>query len=180
MTLPIITAAIVTFLVLGAGGMLTTVGPWYRALPKPSWNPPDWIFGPAWTLILTAAATAGVLAWTTEGASHGRILALYAINIVFHMSWTPLFFNLRRPDWALIESVGLWASIVALMVGLAPYSTLAACLFLPYLLWVSFATFLTYSIVRMNPPFRTATRAEMKADFAATPLGPLLRRRRVP
>lgn len=182
MTLPIITAAIVTILVLGIGGALTTVGPWYRALPKPRWNPPDWLFGPAWTLILGAAAAAGVLAWTgtTDPAAHRLILLLFAANILCHMAWTPIFFNLRRPDWALIEVIFLWASIVALIIGLAPYSPTAPWLMVPYLLWVSFAAFLNWTIVRMNPPFRTATRQEMREDFAATPLGPLLRRTRVP
>jgi benzodiazapine receptor len=72
---------------------------------------------------------------------------------VFHLLWSPLFFNLRRPDWALAEVPFLWFSILALMIGLAPYSTLASWLLLPYLLWVAFAAFLNWTIVRMNPPF---------------------------
>lgn len=174
MTLPILVATMITLLVLGLGGALTVVGPWYRALPKPSWNPPDWAFGPAWTLILGAAAWAGVDAWTAAPDAHGRIALLYAINILFHMLWTPLFFNLRRPDWALIEVAFLWASILALILGLAPYSALAPWLLAPYLAWVSFAAFLNFTIVRINPPFRTASRDEVRADFRATPLGALL------
>ena len=69
------------------------------------------------------------------------------------MLWSPLFFNLKRPDWALIEVLFLWLSIVALMVGVAPFSTLASGLLLPYLLWVTFAVFLNFTIVRMNCPF---------------------------
>ena len=151
MTLTIIVAVIITIAVLGIGGTMTTVGPWYRALRKPSWNPPDWIFGPAWTLILGLAAWAGVLGWTA--GNHLLVGGLFAINIVLHMLWSPLFFNLRRPDWALIEVPFLWLSILALMITLAPISTLAAWLLLPYLLWVSFAAFLNLTIVRMNPPF---------------------------
>ena len=67
---------------------------------------------------------------------------------------TPLFFNLRRPDWALIEVVFLWASILAIMIGVAPLSTLAAWLLAPYLAWVAFAAFLNLTIVRMNASFR--------------------------
>ncbi len=81
------------------------------------------------------------------------IIILFGINIVFHMLWSPLFFNLKRPDWALIEVPFLWLSIVALMFGVAPYSTLAVWLLLPYLLWVAFAAFLNLTIVRMNRPF---------------------------
>jgi tryptophan-rich sensory protein len=178
MTIPIVTAALITFLVLFVGGALTTVGPWYRNLPKPSWNPPDWAFGPAWTIILAAAAWAGVDAWTASPEAHARIIGLYAFNIVCHLAWTPLFFNLRRPDWALIEVAFLWASIFFLIIGLAPYSSLAPWLLAPYLAWVSFAAFLNLTIVRMNPGFTTATPAEMLADLRATPLGTKILRMR--
>ena len=154
MTWTIVTAAIITLLVLGIGGGMTTVGPWYRNLRKPSWNPPEWIFGPAWTLILALAAWAGVLAWTSaDTAGRTRIAALFATNIVLHMLWTPLFFNLRRPDWALVEVPFLWLSVLACMIGLAPFSAAAPWLFLPYLLWVGFAAYLNLTIVRMNRPF---------------------------
>jgi tryptophan-rich sensory protein len=69
------------------------------------------------------------------------------------MLWSPLFFNLKRPDWALIEVLFLWLSILGLMIGLARFSTLAVWLLLPYLLWVTFAAFLNLTIVRMNRPF---------------------------
>ena len=153
--LPIVTAATITLLVLGIGGWMTTVGPWYENLIKPSWNPPNWAFGPAWTIILGLAAWAGVLAWTN--ASNGReqflILMLFSINIALHMLWSPLFFNLKRPDWALYEIPFLWLSILALMIWLAPLSPKASWLLLPYLTWVTFAAFLNLTIVRMNAPF---------------------------
>ena len=68
MTQVIIVAIVITALVLGVGGAMTNIGPWYRNLKKPAWNPPDWIFGPAWTTILGLAAYAGVLAWTNAPA----------------------------------------------------------------------------------------------------------------
>jgi translocator protein len=73
MTVAIIVAAIITILVLGVGAVMTTVGPWYRNLRKPAWTPPDWIFGPAWTVILGLAAWAGVLAWTHAPDADGRL-----------------------------------------------------------------------------------------------------------
>ena len=155
MTVTILVAVLITCIVLGVGGALTTVGPWYRALRKPRWNPPNWLFGPAWTLILGLAAWAGVLAWihAPDAALHGRVAALYALNIAFHMAWSPLFFNLKRPDWALIEVPFLWASILALMIGLGSLAPRIPWLLAPYLAWVSFAAFLNLTIVRMNPPF---------------------------
>jgi tryptophan-rich sensory protein len=155
MTLTIFTAAVITVLVLGAGGLMTSVGPWYRQLPKPTWTPPEWIFGPAWTLILGLAAWSGVLAWTAapDAAARWIVIGLFAVNIVFHLLWSPLFFNLRRPDWALIEVPFLWLSVLALVVYLSQISALASWLLVPYLLWVGFAAYLTFAIVRMNPPF---------------------------
>lgn len=155
LTTPAVVAAVTVLVVLGVGGALTTIDGWYRQLAKPRWNPPDWVFGPAWTVILGLAGWAGVLAWgqATTAFVRGLILGLFAVNIVLHMLWSPLFFNWRRPDWALIEIPFLWLSILSLIVGLAPFSTRASLLLVPYLLWVSFAAFLNLTIVRMNPPF---------------------------
>jgi tryptophan-rich sensory protein len=158
MTLPIVVAALTTVFVLGVGGWMTTIGSWYENLRKPSWNPPNWVFGPAWTVILCLAAWSGVLAWTNApaGVEQRRILLLFGANIFFHMLWSPLFFNLRRPDWALFEIPFLWLSIVALMLGLAPFSPASLWLLVPYLLWVTFAAFLNLTIVRINRPFLTS------------------------
>lgn len=155
MTLSITIATVTTLLVLGIGRWMTTVGPWYENLRKPSWNPPNWVFGPAWTVILGLAAWSGVLAWSnaSTGAEQLRVIALFGVNIFFHMLWSPLFFNLRRPDWALIEIPFLWLSIVVLMLGLAPLSSASAWLLTPYILWVTFAALLNLTIVRMNGPF---------------------------
>ncbi len=155
MTVVVLVAVLITCVVLAIGGALTNVGMWYRRLRKPRWNPPNWVFGPAWSLILGLAAWAGVLAWTHAGddAARWRIGVLFGANLTLHMLWSPLFFNLKRPDWALIEVPFLWLSILALMVGLAPMSALAPWLLAPYLAWVSFATFLNWTIVRLNPPF---------------------------
>jgi tryptophan-rich sensory protein len=157
MPLPEIVAIVVTILVLGIGGASTKIDSWYRErLKKPTWNPPDWVFGPAWTVILGLAAWGGVRTWnaTEDPALHTRILELYGINILLHLAWSPLFFNFRRPDWALIELPFLWLSIVALMVGLSPIEPAVTWLLMPYLLWVAFAGYLNLTIVRMNDPFQ--------------------------
>lgn len=153
---PHIIAAILWAVLLGgAGGALTTIGPWYRNLEKPSWQPPDWLFGPAWTLILGLAAWAAILAWegAADDAGRNAIILLYVVNFAFHFLWSPLFFTLRRPDWSLIEVVFLWGSVLALCIGLRPYSVLASWLVVPYLTWVSFAAVLNLFIVRLNAPF---------------------------
>jgi len=136
-----------------AGGLLTDVGPWYRDLRKPRLNPPDWLFGPAWTVILGLAAWSAVLAWNAAStpAEQRLVILLFGANAVFHLLWSPLFFKLKRPDWALVEVAFLWASLVALLIGLRPISSTASLLILPYLVWVSFATWLNWRIVRLNP-----------------------------
>lgn len=139
------------------GALLTQVGPWYRSLRKPWFNPPDWLFGPAWTLLLACTAASGVLAWDAAGEmERGRVILLFTVNGLLFMAWSPLFFTVKRPDWALIEVVPFWVSIVALIVGVAPISRTAALLLLPYLLWVSFAAVLNLAIVRLNRPFGLA------------------------
>ena len=137
------------------GGLLTEVGPWYRALRKPSWQPPDWLFGPAWTVILGLAAWSASLGWEAaqSGGERAVVVGLFGANALFHLLWSPLFFKFRRPDWALAEVVFLWASLVALVAWLGPRAPLAAWLLVPYLLWVTFAAWLNLTIVRLNAPF---------------------------
>jgi benzodiazapine receptor len=155
LALPIVAATLTVLMMLGVGGWTTTVGTWYGDLRKPSWNPPNWVFGPAWTVILGLAGWSGVLAWSNAADSPGRtlVIALFGINIVLHMIWSPLFFALKRPDWALVEVAFLWLSIAALILGVGRYSIMAVCLLTPYLLWVTFAAFLNLKIVRLNRPF---------------------------
>ena len=158
MIMPYVVAGGVAVLLGIGGGLLTTIGPWYRNLRKPRLQPPDWLFGPAWTIILALAAYSAGLAWnaSADPAMRTRVVMLFGFNAVCHFLWSPLFFKFRRPDWALVEVVFLWASLVALVIGLAPISRTASLLILPYLAWVSFATWLNYTIVRLNGPFRAA------------------------
>ena len=137
----------------GAGGLLTEIGPWYRSLRQSRIKPPDWAFGPVWTVILGLWAYAGALAWTAPAADHATILALYAANFTFHLIWSPLFFKLKRPDWAMAEMPLLWLSVLAMIIGLAPMSPLAAWLLAPYLAWVTVAGWINLAVVRLNGPF---------------------------
>ena len=150
-----IVAGLATVTVAMAGGLLTEIGPWYRALVKPSWQPPDWLFGPAWTLIFALTAAAGIRAWEASSDAGARRLVVlsFAVNGVLNAAWSLLFFKLRRPDWALAEVALLWLSIAWLIVLCGRRARVAGWLMLPYLAWVSFAAFLNLTIVRLNAPF---------------------------
>ena len=154
---PVLAAALSATAVAGLGALTTDLGPWYYRLHKPSWQPPDWLFGPAWTLIFAMAALAGVLYWkrSMNRSARQRILAVFALNAFLNTLWSLLFFRLKRPDWALYEVGFLWLSIILLIVLLSRESRMAAWLLAPYLAWVSFASLLNWTIVQLNAPFLT-------------------------
>jgi len=154
-TLTIIIAAVATFCVLGAGGALTEIGPWYHSLRNPPWRPPNWAFGPVWGVIGAFTCAAAVIIWRASPTAGDKavILVLFAINAVLNIAWSLLFFKLRRPDWALIEVAFLWLSILVLIIAFYPRSPLAAALLVPYLIWVSIASVLNRAMVRLNGPF---------------------------
>ncbi len=152
---PLGVSAAVAVAVAVAGGVLTEIGPWYDGLKKPSWKPPDWAFGPVWTVILILAAISAAMAWNAAESPGARaaIFAVLVVNSILNIAWSGIFFKMKRPDWALVEVLMLWVSILALIVVLGAVSTTAGLLMAPYLVWVSIAAFLNYRIVEMNKPF---------------------------
>lgn len=154
----VLIAASVTIAVAIAGGALTRLDAWYFSLRQPWFKPPDWVFGPAWTLLFILTTSSAVSAWRTAGDTAGRrtrLLALFGLNAASNVAWSGLYFFLRRPDWALAEVVLLWLSIIFLIVHLWSYCRKAALLLFPYLIWVSFAAVLNLEAVRLNGPFGT-------------------------
>jgi translocator protein len=152
---PVLVAAAAAAGVAILGALNTDLGGWYYNLHKPAWEPPDWLFGPAWTVIFALAAAAGVTAWRAAPDRRSRtlIVGLFALNGFLNLLWSLLFFRLRRPDWALAEVGFLWLSILVLIVALYPRSKTAGLLLVPYLLWVGFASILNWEVVRLNAPF---------------------------
>lgn len=152
---PILLAALAALAVATLGGLMTDLGVWYAALRKPAWQPPDWLFGPAWTLIFALTAIAAVRAWmrSTTRIEKQNLLIVLLINAVLNVGWSLLFFRLQRPDWAMFEIFFLWASIVLLIVVCARRDQLAAWLLVPYLLWVTYAATVNYGVVYLNSPF---------------------------
>jgi translocator protein len=150
---PLLVAAAATFVVAVLGMLATDIGPWYRELRKPDWQPPDWLFGPAWTLIFTLTAYAAAIGWVDAGEHERRhrLVVLFVLNGFLNVLWSFLFFRLRRPDWALAEVVLLWTSIAALILYTWPFARRASLILVPYLAWVTFAGVLNLAVVRLNP-----------------------------
>lgn len=141
---------------LGAGavGALVTtpeIDGWYRSIQKPSWNPPDAVFGPVWTTLFVMMAIAGWLVWRPRGIRAAVVpLGLFAIQLGLNIAWSWIFFGLHQPGWACGEMVVLWGAIGATMVAFFRRSQLAGWLLAPYLVWVSFAMALNFAIWRLN------------------------------
>jgi benzodiazapine receptor len=152
---PVLLAALAAMAVAGLGALMTDLGLWYRALVQPAWKPPDWAFGPAWTLIFALAAASGAKAWRAAPSQAQRewLLALFALNGFLNVLWSLLYFRLRRPDWALMEVGFLWLSVLLLMLVIWRYSRTASLLLAPYLVWIAFAGALNAATVRLNGPF---------------------------
>jgi len=152
---PPVVAVLVALAVAVAGGIATRTDAWYRRLRVPGWKPPDWAFGPVWTVIFVLTTASAIIAWNADPdpAVRARLVAVFAVNGVLNIAWSVVFFRLRRPDWAFAEVLLLWLSILAVMVTVAQASLPAALLNLPYLAWVSIAACLNLTIVRLNPRF---------------------------
>lgn len=135
------------------GGLVTAdaVADWYPTLRKPSFNPPDWIFGPVWTVLYVMMAVAAWRVWRRAGLAGGRVaLGFYAGQLVLNLGWTLLFFGARQVGLALVEIVLLFIAILATAIAFSRIDRLAAALLLPYLLWVAFAALLNAAIWSLN------------------------------
>ena len=135
--------------VLGIGlliGTVTRPDGWYATLAKPSFNPPNWVFAPVWTLLYVLIAIAGARTWESGSGGFGLWLGQMALNF----AWTPVFFGLHRPGLALAIILGLLALILAFIATRWRADRISVLLFVPYAAWVVFASVLNASIVALN------------------------------
>ncbi len=135
---------------IGSWATFPNVRDWFPLLQKPSWNPPGWLFGPVWTTLYVLMGLAIWRAWRAGGPAASRLVRLYFVQLFFNALWSVLFFGLKQPAWALADILVLWGLLIWLQVGLWRSDRLAGALWVPYVLWVSFATALNAAIVRLN------------------------------
>ena len=126
-------------------------GEWYASLAKPAWNPPSAVFAPVWTLLYAMMGVAAWLVWRQVGLREAALpLSLFLVQLVLNALWSYLFFGLHRPDLALLDIVTLWVAILVVLVLFWRVSIPAGILLLPYLCWVGFASFLNFTLWRLN------------------------------
>lgn len=135
---------------LGSSATVRGLREWYPSLRKPRWNPPNAVFGPVWTVLYLAMAVAAWLAWRT-GAGVTLALSLFAAQLALNVAWSVVFFGLRQVRAGFVVIVCLWLAIAVTLVVFASIDPVAGALFVPYLAWVTFASFLNGAIARLNP-----------------------------
>lgn len=135
-------------------GALTTapaIPGWYRGLEKPGFNPPAWVFGPAWTLLYLLMGIALFLVWQKR-RSRGKnaAIAAFAVQLALNIAWSYIFFGFKAPGPAFAEIIVLWAAIFLTIVLFRRVSRPAGIMLIPYIVWVTFAAALNYAIWKLN------------------------------
>ncbi len=126
-------------------------GDWYRALIKPALTPPDFIFAPVWTLLYILMALAAWLVWRRGGFKSNRLaLSLYGAQLVLNALWSWIFFGQHQIGFALIDILILLVFIILTAMKFRTINRHAAILIVPYILWVTFATYLNFELWRLN------------------------------
>ncbi|MCM8759434.1 MAG: tryptophan-rich sensory protein [Candidatus Omnitrophica bacterium] len=128
-----------------------SVDSWYKAINKPEITPPNWIFAPVWTLLYIMMGISLFFVWTSQRTARKTIaLIIFFLQLILNMLWSAIFFGLQDVFLALVDIVLLWTGIFFTILAFRRVSNIAAYLLVPYILWVSFATFLNYLIFIMN------------------------------
>ena len=151
MTVSSILVLLVFFAVTAAAAVFGAVfqpGSWYQTLIKPGWTPPNWLFGPVWTVLYIMIAIAGWLVWREQGLSF--VLAVWMGQLILNGAWSWIMFDQHQIGSAFADIVLLWFAIVLFAVLAWPVSPTASLLFIPYLAWASYAGALNFAIWRLN------------------------------
>jgi tryptophan-rich sensory protein len=144
---------LITFAAAGVGAVASAnAGAFYEKLSRPGWAPPASLFGPVWSVLYLLIAIAAWLVWKDAGFRGASLaLSMMIVQLAANALWTWIFFAWHRGAFALVEIIVLWVLIVITMILFWRVRPVAGALFVPYLLWVTFASALTYSMWQRNP-----------------------------
>ncbi len=152
--LPFIICLLIPLAIGALGGYFTfeSVKTWYTTLNKPSFNPPNSIFGPVWTTLYFLMGISSYLVWRKRKTVSGYnwALGIYVLQLLLNLMWSFLFFFQQQIGFALVEIGILWVTIIITAFLFYRIDKVSGLLFIPYILWVSFASYLTYSIYLLN------------------------------
>lgn len=156
----LIIAIVITNLAGIIGSLFTApaIEGWYAGITRPSLNPPNWVFAPVWTILFILMGISLFLIWSAylktfdyRGKKKIRIaLIIFGVQLILNTLWSIIFFALQSPAWSLFEIILLWLAILATIISFARISKVAAWLLIPYIFWVTFATYLNYAIWILN------------------------------
>ncbi|MDD5163186.1 MAG: tryptophan-rich sensory protein [Candidatus ainarchaeum sp.] len=135
--------------VIGSFFTFPAIGAWYAALQKPFFSPPNWLFGPVWTILFALMGISLYLA--LEKGLTKKAIVFFGIQLILNLAWSILFFGFHSPMIAFAEIIFLWIAIAATILEFRKTSQKAAWLLTPYILWVSFAAILNYAVWALNP-----------------------------
>lgn len=153
--IPRLIASILIPLVIGSVGSIVTISEipkWYSALSKPSWAPPNWLFGPVWTTLYILMGIALFLVWR-EGLNRRDVrfaLLIFAVQLILNLLWSIVFFTYHSLFGSFIVIMLLWIAILANIIAFSIISKAAGLLLVPYIVWVSIASYLNYSVYILN------------------------------
>jgi tryptophan-rich sensory protein len=144
--------------IIGSVFTISSISSWYAGIEKSALNPPSWVFGPVWTLLFLLMGIAAYLVWISpvdpgdeeKRKNKRKALGIFGIQLVLNAIWSVIFFGLQSPGAAFVELISLWFAIVATIIAFSKISRPAAWLLVPYVLWVSFAGYLNYSVWVLN------------------------------
>jgi len=134
---------------IGAFATITFKDPWYSLLNKPAFNPPDWVFGPVWTILYLMMTISIWLYWHSKKRDINTIY-IYFIHLVFNTTWSVVFFVSHNMFLALIVLISLIALIFILIVRMRSVNLVSSYLMIPYLIWCIFASFLNFNLILLN------------------------------
>lgn len=131
--------------ILGSFFTVSSIPIWYQTLNKPAFSPPNWVFGPVWTILYILMGISLYLVWTKR-----KVPPVFWIQLILNALWSIIFFGLKNPTLALIDIIVLWIAIVLTIKSFSKINKLAGNLLMPYLIWVSFASVLNLGVVLLN------------------------------
>ncbi len=131
--------------IVGSFFTFSAIPTWYAALAKPSFSPPNWVFGPVWTILYILMGISLYLVWLKK-----KVPTVFWIQLILNVAWSIIFFGMKNPTLALVDIAVLWVAIVLTIKSFSKINNLAGQLLYPYLTWVSFASILNLKIVILN------------------------------